>query len=31
MADKFDFYKDKKGEHRWRRVAPNGEVVGAAH
>ena len=30
MKDKWTFYKDKKGEWRWKRVAPNGRVVGAA-
>lgn len=25
-----EFYKDKKGEHRWRRTASNGEIVGAS-
>ena len=29
-TDKFEFYKDRKGEHRWRRRARNGEIVGAA-
>jgi len=28
MADKWGFYKDSKGEWRWRRTAPNGEIVG---
>jgi len=28
--DKWHFYKDDKGEWRWKRVAPNGEVVAAA-
>lgn len=28
--DKWEFYKDKKGEHRWRRRASNGNIVGAA-
>lgn len=27
-ADKWEFYEDKKGEHRWRRTASNGEPVG---
>jgi uncharacterized protein YegP (UPF0339 family) len=27
--DKWEFYTDKAGEHRWRRTAPNGNVVGA--
>jgi uncharacterized protein YegP (UPF0339 family) len=29
-GDKWEFYKDKKGEHRWRRRASNGNIVGAA-
>ncbi len=29
-GDKWEFYKDKAGEHRWRRTAPNGNRVGAA-
>ena len=29
--DKWTFYKDVKGRWRWRRKAPNGEVVAAAH
>jgi uncharacterized protein YegP (UPF0339 family) len=28
--DKWEFYQDKKGEHRWKRTASNGENVGAA-
>lgn len=28
--DKWEFYKDKKGEHRWRRRSSNGKIVGAA-
>ena len=28
--DSWEFYKDKKGEHRWRRTATNGKIVGAA-
>ena len=28
--DKWEFYKDKADEWRWRRTAPNGEVVGAS-
>ena len=28
--DKWEFYKDKAGEWRWRRTAPNGEIVGAS-
>ena len=30
MADKIKFYKDNANEWRWRRVAPNGEIVGAS-
>jgi len=28
--DKWEFYTDKKGEHRWRRTASNGNIVGSA-
>ena len=28
--DKWEFYKDKAGEWRWRRTAPNGTIVGAS-
>ena len=28
--DKWEFYKDKAGEWRWRRTAPNGNIVGAS-
>jgi len=28
--DKWEFYKDKRGEDRWRRVASNGKIVGAS-
>jgi len=28
--DKFEVYKDKRGEFRWRRTASNGEIVGAS-
>jgi uncharacterized protein YegP (UPF0339 family) len=28
--DKWELYKDKRGEHRWRRKATNGNIVGAA-
>ncbi len=27
MAAKFELYKDKKGEFRWRLVATNGQVI----
>ncbi|WP_461054175.1 YegP family protein [Spirosoma arcticum] len=30
MQDKFEFYKDAQGQWRWRRVAPNGRIVGAS-
>ncbi len=29
-TDKWDFYIDKRGTHRWRRYARNGRVVGSA-
>ena len=28
--DKWEFYTDKAGNHRWRRTATNGQIVGAA-
>lgn len=28
--DDWQFYKDKKGENRWRRRAKNGEIVGSS-
>lgn len=28
--DKLEIYKDKRGKFRWRRVAPDGKVVGTA-
>ena len=28
--DKFEVYKDKRGEYRWRRKASNGRIVGAS-
>jgi uncharacterized protein YegP (UPF0339 family) len=28
--DKWEFYKDRKGEWRWRRIAGNGREVGAS-
>lgn len=31
MADKWEIYKDARGEYRWRRTAPNGQIVGSAH
>lgn len=30
MNDKFDIYQDSNGYWRWRRVAPNGRIVGAS-
>ena len=30
MNDTWEFYKDKQGEWRWRRTAPNGKSVGAS-
>ena len=28
--DKWEFYVDTAGEHRWRRTASNGRIVGAS-
>lgn len=28
--DKWEFYKDASGKWRWRRTAPNGNIVGAS-
>ena len=28
--DNWEFYTDKKGDHRWRRTASNGNIVGSA-
>ncbi len=28
--DKWEFYQDSAGEWRWRRIAPNGQIVGAS-
>ena len=28
--DRWEIYKDKRGEFRWRRVATNGNIVGAS-
>jgi uncharacterized protein YegP (UPF0339 family) len=28
--DKWEFYTDKRGEHRWRRKAVNGNIIGAS-
>jgi uncharacterized protein YegP (UPF0339 family) len=30
MNDKWEFYQDAKGEWRWRRIAPNGNIIGAS-
>lgn len=30
MPDKWEFYQDKQGLWRWRRIAPNGQIVGAS-
>jgi outer membrane protein OmpA-like peptidoglycan-associated protein len=30
MKDKWEFYKDAENKWRWRRTAPNGNIVGAA-
>ncbi len=30
MNDKWEFYKDKADEWRWRRTASNGQIVGAS-
>jgi len=30
MEDKWEFYKDHENKWRWRRTAPNGNIVGAA-
>lgn len=30
-SDRWQFYRDRVGKYRWRRKAPNGEVVAAAH
>ena len=27
MAAKFELYKDKKGEYRWKLIAPNGQTI----
>ncbi len=29
-SDSWIFFKDDQGEWRWKRIAPNGEIVGAA-
>ena len=30
MNGKWEFYKDAAGMWRWRRTAPNGEIIGAS-
>jgi len=30
MTDKWEFYKDVDDKWRWRRTAPNGNIVGAS-
>lgn len=30
IMDKWEFYKDTTGKWRWRRIAPNGKIVGAS-
>ena len=30
MGDKWEFYQDTAGQWRWRRIAPNGKIVGAS-
>jgi uncharacterized protein YegP (UPF0339 family) len=27
---KWEFYTDKSGKHRWRRIASNGNIIGAS-
>jgi len=29
-SDKWEMYADKRGEHRWRRRATNGKIVGSS-
>jgi len=29
-SDKWEMYQDKRGEHRWRRKATNGNIVGSS-
>ncbi len=28
--DRFEFFKDEHGKYRWRRIAPNGRIVGSS-
>ncbi|MGJ4849166.1 YegP family protein [Bacillota bacterium Meth-B3] len=30
MEDRWEFYQDAAGQWRWRRIAPNGKIVGAS-
>ena len=30
MNDKWEFYQESNGDWRWRRTAPNGNIVGAS-
>jgi len=30
MPDKWEFYKDAANVWRWRRIAPNGKIVGSS-
>jgi len=30
MPDKWEFYKDPSSQWRWRRIAPNGRIVGSS-
>lgn len=30
MTDKWEFFKDNEDKWRWRRTAPNGNIVGAS-
>ena len=30
MPDTWEFYQDNAGDWRWRRLAPNGNIVGAS-
>jgi uncharacterized protein YegP (UPF0339 family) len=30
IQDKWEFYKDADNKWRWRRIAPNGKIIGAS-
>jgi len=30
MKDKWEFFKDTENHWRWRRISPNGNIVGAS-